>query len=154
MPQQPMSPSVVAGWVIAVVIVIAAMWKVFIKAGRPGWAAIVPIYNLIVLLQVAGKPVWWVLLLLIPLVNIVSIHPDIRGGSAELREGGWLHARPDLPGLHLLPDPGVGERRVSPTGLTPHGSRRYACPRPAVGCDAPMPARRAERRGNMAAERR
>jgi hypothetical protein len=66
-----MSPSVFAAWLIAVVIIIAAMWNVFIKAGRPGWAAIVPIYNLIVLLQVAGKPGWWILLLLIPLVNIV-----------------------------------------------------------------------------------
>jgi uncharacterized protein DUF5684 len=71
MPPQPMSPSVAAGWVIAVVIIIAAMWRVFIKAGKPGWAAIVPVYNLIVLLQVAGKPVWWVLLLFIPLVNII-----------------------------------------------------------------------------------
>jgi uncharacterized protein DUF5684 len=71
LPQQPMSPSVVAVWLVVVVIVIAAMWKVFIKAGRPGWAAIVPIYNLIVLLQVAGKPGWWILLLLIPLVNII-----------------------------------------------------------------------------------
>jgi hypothetical protein len=71
MPPQPMSPSAFAAWLIAVVIIIAAVWKVFIKAGRPGWAAIVPIYNLIVLLQVAGKPGWWILLLMIPLVNIV-----------------------------------------------------------------------------------
>jgi uncharacterized membrane protein YoaK (UPF0700 family) len=47
------------------------LWKVFEKAGKPGWAAIVPIYNLIVLLEIAGKPAWWVILLLIPFVNIV-----------------------------------------------------------------------------------
>lgn len=58
-------------WCAVMVFYIAAMWKVFTKAGQPGWAAIVPIYNLIVLLQIAGKPVWWVLLMLIPLVNIV-----------------------------------------------------------------------------------
>jgi hypothetical protein len=52
-------------------IVIAGMWKVFTKAGKPGWAAIIPIYNLIVLLQIAGKPVWWILLLMVPVVNIV-----------------------------------------------------------------------------------
>ena len=38
------------------ILVIAGMWKVFTKAGKPGWAAIIPIYNLIVLLQIAGKP--------------------------------------------------------------------------------------------------
>ncbi|MGB0152905.1 MAG: DUF5684 domain-containing protein [Verrucomicrobiales bacterium] len=53
------------------VIVIIAMWKVFSKAGKPGWAAIVPIYNVIVLLEVIGRPVWWVVLFFIPFVNIV-----------------------------------------------------------------------------------
>lgn len=58
-------------WCAVMVFYIAAMWKVYTKAGQPGWAAIIPIYNLIVLLQIAGKPVWWVLLMLIPVVNIV-----------------------------------------------------------------------------------
>ena len=53
-----------------VVVVIIGFWKVFEKAGQPGWAAIVPIYNIVVLLQIAGRPVWWVLLFLIPFVNI------------------------------------------------------------------------------------
>jgi hypothetical protein len=44
---------------------------VFTKAGKPGWAAIVPIYNLVVLLEIAGKPLWWIVLFLIPLVNII-----------------------------------------------------------------------------------
>jgi len=55
------------------VLVIVALWKVFAKAGKPGWAAIVPIYNTIVMLQVAGRPVWWILLLLVPIVNIVIL---------------------------------------------------------------------------------
>ena len=50
---------------------IASMWKVFAKAGQPGWAAIVPIYNAIVLLQMIGRPLWWIVLLMIPLVNVV-----------------------------------------------------------------------------------
>ena len=56
---------------LVAVLVIAGMWKVFTKAGKPGWAAIIPIYNTIVLLQIAGKPVWWFLLFFIPIVNIV-----------------------------------------------------------------------------------
>jgi hypothetical protein len=58
-------------WLAVMVFYIAALWKVFTKAGQPGWAAIVPIYNCVVLLQIGGKPIWWILLLLIPLVNIV-----------------------------------------------------------------------------------
>jgi uncharacterized membrane protein YhaH (DUF805 family) len=60
-------------WLAIVVIMVAAMWKVFQKAGEPGWAAIVPIYNLIVLLKIAGKPMWWFLLLLIPVVNFIVL---------------------------------------------------------------------------------
>jgi Family of unknown function (DUF5684) len=54
-----------------VVAIIAGVWKVFAKAGKPGWAAIIPIYNLIVLLQIAGKPLWWIILFFIPLVNLI-----------------------------------------------------------------------------------
>jgi len=58
-------------WLAVVVVVIAGLWKTFTKAGKPGWAAIIPIYNAIVLLEIAGRPLWWFVLLLIPLVNIV-----------------------------------------------------------------------------------
>ncbi len=54
-----------------VVLIIASMWTIFTKAGKPGWAAIVPIYNFIVLLEIAGKPMWWFILMLIPIVNII-----------------------------------------------------------------------------------
>lgn len=50
---------------------IVGMWKVFAKAGQPGWASIIPIYNAVVMLQIAKKPVWWIILFLIPIVNIV-----------------------------------------------------------------------------------
>lgn len=50
---------------------IAACWKVFTKAGQPGWASIIPIYNAIVWLRIAGRPGWWILLFLIPIVGFV-----------------------------------------------------------------------------------
>jgi hypothetical protein len=56
---------------LVAVVMIASLWKIFVKAGKPGWAAIVPIYNLIVLLEVVGKPIWWIVLMLIPCANIV-----------------------------------------------------------------------------------
>ena len=56
-----------------VVVMIASLWKVFTKAGQPGWAAIIPFYNLIVLCQIVGRPLWWIVLCLIPFVNFVIV---------------------------------------------------------------------------------
>ena len=64
------SPALIIVWLIVAVVLIAAMWKVFAKAGQPGWAALVPIYNMIVLLQIVGRPTWWLLLYFVPIVNI------------------------------------------------------------------------------------
>jgi hypothetical protein len=51
--------------------IIVSMWKVYTKAGKPGWAAIIPIYNLVVLLQIVRKPLWWIVMFLIPFVNFI-----------------------------------------------------------------------------------
>src|SRR5215472_3016728 len=53
------------------VVSIIGFWKMFEKAGQPGWAAIVPIYNMVVMMKIIGRPTWWVLLMLIPFVNFV-----------------------------------------------------------------------------------
>ncbi|ANQ50206.1 signal peptidase I [Flammeovirga yaeyamensis] len=58
-------------YIAVIVLSILAYWKLFEKAGKPGWASIIPIYNAIVLLEIVGKPWWWVLLFLIPVVNII-----------------------------------------------------------------------------------
>lgn len=60
-------------WAVVLIGVIAGLWKVFDKAGKPGWAAIVPIYNIIVWLEIVGKPIWWIILLFIPIVNFVVL---------------------------------------------------------------------------------
>jgi hypothetical protein len=65
--------AVIVIYVAVVILEIAAMWKVFVKAGEPGWAAIIPIYNTYILLKIVGRPWWWLLLLLIPFVNIVML---------------------------------------------------------------------------------
>lgn len=56
-----------------IVLVFAGMWKLFEKAGKPGWAAIIPIYNIIVMHEIVGRDLWKIILLLIPLVNIYFI---------------------------------------------------------------------------------
>ncbi len=56
---------------IIFIIAVIGLWKVFVKAGEPGWAAIIPIYNVYIILKIVGRPWWWLLLLLIPFVNII-----------------------------------------------------------------------------------
>lgn len=58
-------------WLAVFILVIAGVWKVYSKAGQPGWASIVPIYNLVVLLKIVARPLWWLILLLIPAVNVI-----------------------------------------------------------------------------------
>ena len=58
---------------LVLIVIVVSMWVIFTKAKKPGWAAIIPIYNLIVLLDIVKKPWWWIILLLIPVVNIVIL---------------------------------------------------------------------------------
>ena len=55
------------------VAVLAAFWQVFTKAGEPGWAILIPFYNMIVLLKIVGRPWWWLILAMIPFVNFIIL---------------------------------------------------------------------------------
>jgi hypothetical protein len=61
-------------WIIYaafMIFMLAAMWKIFTKAGQPGWAILIPFYNFYVMCKIAGRPGWWLILALIPLVNLI-----------------------------------------------------------------------------------
>lgn len=58
-------------WLAIIVLMVVSLWKVYTKAGQPGWASIIPIYNMVVLLEIAGKPLWWIVLFFIPVVNLI-----------------------------------------------------------------------------------
>jgi hypothetical protein len=60
-------------YAVIIVVMIAGMWKIFVKAGKPGWAAIIPIYNVIILLEIVGRPMWWILIYLVcaPIAAII-----------------------------------------------------------------------------------
>ena len=58
---------------VITVAMVMGVWKAFAKAGQPGWASIIPIYNIVCMLNMARKPVWWLVLLLIPIVGIVVL---------------------------------------------------------------------------------
>jgi Na+/glutamate symporter len=58
-------------YIALVVFYIIAGWKIFVKAGKPGWACLIPIYNIIVMLDIVKRPIWWLILFFIPFVNII-----------------------------------------------------------------------------------
>ena len=73
------NPAFIICWLAIVLFLIAAQWKVFTKAGQPGWACIVPFYNIYIMTKIGGKPWWWIFLVMfIPfvfsiwLVNMIS----------------------------------------------------------------------------------
>jgi hypothetical protein len=84
----------IALWLILLV----GIWKVFVKGGQPGWACIVPIFNLICFIKIAGKEWWWLLLCLIPGVNIVVAIILAVAISRNFGKGGGFAA-----GLIFLP---------------------------------------------------
>jgi len=60
-------------YIALIVLMIASYWKIFEKAGQPGWACIVPIYSMIVMLKIINKPLIWLLWFFIPIVNLFFI---------------------------------------------------------------------------------
>jgi hypothetical protein len=74
-------------WLTVIVLVIAGWWKMFTKAGKPGWDSIIPIYNTIVLIDIAGKPLWWIILCFIPFVTIVILIMVLAGVSRNFGRG-------------------------------------------------------------------
>ncbi len=57
--------------ILCLALVFTGYWRIYEKAGKPGWAAVVPVYNVVVLLQIVEKPLWWAVFFFIPLINIV-----------------------------------------------------------------------------------
>jgi hypothetical protein len=107
-------------WCAVIVFCVASLWKVFTKAGQPGWAAIIPIYNLVVLCQIAGKPVWWVLLMFIPIANIIVAVMIWHGVSKAFGHGAGFTAGLVLLGFIFIPILAWGDSQyLGPNAQTP-----------------------------------
>ena len=52
---------------------VIGLWKIFIKAGYPGWYILIPFYNFYIWLKIIKKPLWWYIFLLIPFINVFTI---------------------------------------------------------------------------------
>ena len=80
------APGLVGG-LIGYLLFAFALVGIFKKADEPVWQAFVPIWNTIVLIKVSGKPIWWIILLLIPIVNIVILVLVLHGLSTSFGHG-------------------------------------------------------------------
>jgi len=75
-------------YIAIIVAMVAAQWKIFEKAGKPGWAAIIPVYNLVILLEIIDRPLWWLLLVLcIGPVGMILIAMDLAENFGKSK--GW-----------------------------------------------------------------
>jgi len=77
---------------------LVVMWKVYVKAGQPGWGVLIPFYNIILMLRIAGKPGWWLIFFFIPIINIVVQIVMLIDIAKNFGRGGWFAA-----GLIFLP---------------------------------------------------
>jgi hypothetical protein len=93
---------------------LAGMWLTFTKAGQPGWAAIIPIFNLFILMRVAGRPGWWVLLAIIPIVNIITMIVVSIGVSKNFGKGAGFGLGLALLGFIFYPILGFGDAQYQP----------------------------------------
>jgi hypothetical protein len=97
-------------------VVVAGMWKVFEKAGQPGWAAIIPIYNVYVLTQIAGRDIVWFILALIPIVNFVAAIVISIDVARKFGQGTGFGIGLALFPFIFYPILGFGDARYNPQG--------------------------------------
>lgn len=130
---------------MAIILVLAILafyiytgWKLFEKAGQPGWAAIIPIYNIIVLLKIVGKPTWWILLLIIPVVNYVFLVWTYNMLSKSFGKEEGFTVGLVLLGIVFLPILALGDAKY----IGPFGDpvAFAAAQQPHFDFDAPQPA--------------
>jgi Family of unknown function (DUF5684) len=138
------SAFIIAGVVLVaafVVFAIVTLWRIFVKAGRPGWSAIIPIYNNWVLAEIAGKPGWWVLLAFIPVVGwliytvlyvIICI-----GVAKKFGKSPWFALLLLIPPLQLVGLPILAYGKARYEGADDSAPSAPAKPAPAAASNPP-----------------
>ena len=113
-------------YVAIIGLMIASAWKVYEKAGQPGWAGIVPIYNIVVLCKIIGKPTWWTLLIFIPIVNYVILIMMFHGLSKSFGKGAGYTVGIILLPFIFYPMLAFGDAQYIGAGGTPNAGNNEA----------------------------
>jgi len=101
-------------WLLVVVVVIAGLWKTFVKAGKPGIVSIIPIVNMVFLLEIAGRPIWWIILFFIPLVNLIILIVVSIDVARKFGKGPAFGLGLAFLGMIFYPILGFGDAEYSP----------------------------------------
>jgi hypothetical protein len=96
---------------LLIVLQLAGMWAVFAKADRPGWAALVPIYNLYMMLRIGENAWWWLLVLIVPIVNIYALYKIHAGVARAFGRGIGFGLGLAFLGVVFFPILGFGDYR-------------------------------------------
>ena len=103
-------------WLAIMVVIIAAGWKVFEKAGRPGWEFIIPIYNFYIMAKISGQKNWW--LIFIPIANIYILFVVYIALAKSFGKDVGFGIGLILLGIIFLPILGFGDSKyVGPNGV-------------------------------------
>ena len=125
-------------YLAVVVLSIVGMWKVFVKASRPGWAAIIPFYNSYVATEIARLPILWFILAILPIVNIVGwIGICIKIAENFGQSMGFGFGMAFLPFI-FFPILGLGEAKYQGIAGIASGPTSFGAP-PPPPADAPTP---------------
>ena len=122
-----------------IIIMVASYWKIFTKAGRPGWVALIPLYREWVVIEMIGKPAWWFLMLFIPIVNIVFAIMMYNELAKTFGKGaGFVVLMIFLPFI-AFPILGFGKSRyTAPAGAAGTGSAGVTPPTPPTPPTSPV----------------
>ena len=125
-------------WLAVIVLAIIGTWKVFVKAGRPGWAAIIPYYNIYVATEIARLPILWFVLAILPFVSIVGwIVICIKIAENFGQSTGFGVGMAFLPFI-FFPILGLGEAKYQGAAGIASGPTSFGAP-PPPPADAPPP---------------
>ena len=115
-------------WLAITIVIIAACWKIFVKAGQPGWASIIPIYNIYIWCKIVGRPAWWIILMLIPLVNFIICIILCIDLAKSFGKGAGFGIGLALLGVIFFPILGFGSAQYQgPTAGARHRERAAGC---------------------------
>jgi hypothetical protein len=108
------------------VLVIAGAWRMYEKAGQPGWAVLIPFYNAYVLLKIVNRPGWWLILFLIPFVNIVFSIVVMADLARSFGKGVGFTFGLIFLGFIFIPILGFGDAQYQPSKVVGSPARDWA----------------------------
>lgn len=102
-------------YLAVVILTIVGTWRIFEKAGQPGWGCLIPIYNLYLYTVVAQKPGWWTVMFFIPVVNIVFLIMTLHAISTKFGKGAGYTVGMIFLWFVFIPMLGLGDAQYNAT---------------------------------------